>query len=275
MNNKNIHKRTIQIIGLLILVFWGCNKSENDDLTKSNDLVLINNNFESNDIFPPWEKQCNAQSFSIVTENPRKGKYCAQFTIDSNELWTSPNTGIKSARSEIQIFKVAPVESVIYYGWSIKIPSDYIESSEWQVIGQFHDQPDYKNGETWEKYPAHSPPVSLTYKNGKIGLTVSIPYGLGTEVISEREITKGVWNDIILKIYWSTKSDGYIEAWINSIPMTDITGKTKKYNCRNLYNSAGNYLKIGLYRSNNIKTKNTIYFDEIKSGLTFNDVKID
>lgn len=57
--------------------------------------------------------------------------------------------------------------------------------------------------------------------------------------------------------------------------MTDNSGTITRYNFRNLYNNSGNYLKIGLYRSNEIKTKNVVYFDEIKSGLSYSDVKID
>ncbi len=266
--------RTIQIIGFLMLALLGCN-TENEVLVKSDDYVFISTDFERPEIFPPWEKQCNPESFAIVSEHPRKGNYCAKFSIDSAELWTSPYSGLQSSRSEIQIFNVAPAQNEIYYAWSVKIPSNYIESSDWQVIGQFHDQPDFDNGETWNNYPAHSPPLSLAYYNNKIGLTVNVPFGPGAEIISEREIVKGTWNDIILRIYWSTKSDGYIEAWINNVPMTDISGQITRYYFRNLYNNAGNYLKIGLYRSNNIKTKNTVYYDEIKSGVTLNAVKID
>jgi len=267
--------KTIIVIGTLISSILGCENSNENEIVKDDNFIFISTDFENHDIFPPWEKQCNPKSFSIVNENPRKGNYCAKFSIDSSEYWNSPHTGIKSARSEIQIFEVAPAQKEIYYGWSVKIPADYIESSDWQVIGQFHDQPDYDNGETWDTYPANSPPVSLTYKNGKIRLTVNIPNGNGAEVISERLITKGDWTDLILRIYWSTNSDGYIEAWINNTPMTDNTGIVTRYNFKNLYNTSGNYLKIGLYRSNEIMTKNIVYFDEIKSGLNYNDVKID
>lgn len=263
------------IIGLLIFGLFSCDKTNDNELDLSTDYILLSTDFESKDIFPPWEKQCNSESFAIVSDNPRKGNYCAKFKIDSAEFWTSPFSGIKSSRSEIQIFKVAPTEKEIYYGWSVKIPEDYIESPDWQVIGQFHDQPDYEKGETWDNYPANSPPVSMTYKNGKIGLTVNVPYGNVTEVISERKISKGKWTDIILRIYWTTNSTGYIEAWINNIAMTDNSGTISRYNFRNLYNKYGNYLKIGLYRSNEIKTKNIVYFDEIKSGLNYNNVKID
>lgn len=199
------------ILVLLISIIFGCDKNDNVAI-KDNDFIFISTDFETQDIFPPWEKQSNPESFSIISESPRKGNYCAKFSIDSSEYWISPYSGIKSARSEIQIFKVAPAEKEIYYGWSFKIPDNYIESSDWQVIGQFHDQPDYENGETWDNYPANSPPVSMTYKNEKIGLTVNIPYGNGTEIISERSITKGQWTDIILRIYWTTNSNGYIEA---------------------------------------------------------------
>ncbi len=267
--------KTKLIIGIFSLCIVGCNKDDLNEPIENDDFSLLSTDFETQDIFPPWEKQCNPESFSIVTENPRKGNQCAMFSIDSSEYWTSPYSGFKCARSEIQIFKVAPAQKEVYYGWSVKIPLDYIESSDWQVIGQFHDQPDVENGETWDNYPANSPPVSLTYKNGKVGLTVNIPYGKGSEVISERSITKGQWTDVILRIYWSTNANGYIEAWINDVPMTDNTGTITRYIFRNLYNNSGNYLKIGLYRSNEIKSKNVVYFDEIKSGLNYNDVKVD
>jgi Polysaccharide lyase len=275
MKVKTMNMTTkILLSGIFLSGIIGCDKVDKMTSLENNDFVFITTDFETHDIFPPWEKQGNSESFSIVTEAPRKGNYCARFLIDSSEYWTSPYSGIKSARSEIQIFNVAPAQKEIYYGWSVKIPEDYIESSDWQVIGQFHDQPDFEHGETWDNYPANSPPVSLTYKNGKIGLTVNIPHGFGSEVISERLITKGQWTDLILHLYWSTSSDGYIEAWINEIPMTDHSGTITRYSFTNLYNNSGNYLKIGLYRSNEITTKNIVYFDEIKSGLNYNDVKI-
>lgn len=273
--HRTIKLKSAIIPAVLAATIVGCDKNNEIVPDADSKLVLISTDFESQNIFPPWEQQGNPGSFSVVTEAPRKGNRCAQFTIDASDYWTSPYSGIKSARSELQIFEVAPAQKTIYYGWSVKIPEDYIESSEWQVIGQFHDQPDYKNGETWDNYPANSPPVSMTYKNGKIGLTVNIPFGNGSEVISERLVNKGQWTDIILHIYWSTSSEGYIEAWINNTPMTDASGTITKYYFRNLYNNSGNYFKIGLYRSNKITTKNMVYFDEIKSGFTYNDVKID
>ncbi|MDD3686971.1 MAG: polysaccharide lyase [Bacteroidales bacterium] len=263
--------KTLKLIGLLLLTLVGCD----DQAPQPTDYVLLNTDFESEAIFPPWEKQGNPESFAIVTEDPRKGTYCAKFTIDAGELWASPYSGLERARSEIQHYKVAPAQQELYYAWSLKIPTDYIESSDWQVVGQFHDQPDYANGESWANYPGHFPPVSFTYKNGKIGLTIHHPFETGTTVISERAITKGVWNDIVLRIYWSTTSDGYIEAWINNTPMTDSSGKITRYQCRNLYNSSGNYLRLGLYRSIEITTTNSVYYDEIKSGLTFADVAND
>ncbi len=267
--------QTIAILGVLVATGFSCNKNNEFVPPPTNNYIGISTNFETQIIFPPWEKQGNAESFSIVSESPRKGHGCAKFSIGSSEYWTSPNSGIATARSEIQIFNVAPADKELYYGWSVKIPNDYAESSDWQIIGQFHDQPDYAHGETWDTYPAHSPPIAITYKNGKVGLAVAVPCGNDPEIISERAITKGEWTDIVLRIYWSTNENGFIEAWVNATPMTDNSGTITRYYFRNLYNNSGNYLKIGLYRSNNITTANSVYFDEIKSGLTYQDVTIE
>jgi len=44
---------------------------------------------------------------------------------------------------------------------------------------------------TWDNYQANSPHVYLTYKNGKIGLSINIPHSSGSLVISECAIIKG------------------------------------------------------------------------------------
>ena len=62
----------------------------------------------------------------------------------------------------------------VFYSWHFKIDSTYEENDDWQIISQFHDQPDPASGETWDNYPAHSPPLAYKYKNGN--LVISVPY---------------------------------------------------------------------------------------------------
>jgi len=41
-------------------------------------------------------------------------------------------------------------------------------SESWQVIGQWHVQPDWKSGETWGKWSGHgkNPPLWIEYDDG-------------------------------------------------------------------------------------------------------------
>lgn len=69
--------KTLKLIGLWVLTLVGCDEHS----PQSTDYVLLDTDFEEQAIFPPWEYQGNSESFEIVTENPRKGTYCAKFTI--------------------------------------------------------------------------------------------------------------------------------------------------------------------------------------------------
>jgi hypothetical protein len=208
-------------------------------------------------------------SIKIDSTFPRSGKRCAKFTLDGTDVYVSPAGGRESARAEMELFGVAPDRSEFYYGWSIRIPEEYEESGDWQVIGQFHDQPDAAAGETWETYPPHPPPIAFNYKNSKITLVANTP-GEKSMVLAEREIQKGVWHDVVLRAYWSTQADGFVEAWIDGVPLSN-EGMTRRYG-PTLNNAAGNFLRIGLYRSMEIKTSNAVYYDEIRIGKTHESV---
>ncbi len=260
---------------LFTILFSLCLSVCGSDNAGSGDInmVLIDTDFEDG-TYSPWEAQYSTEDYSILIseENPRTGNKCIKFTIGVNDYWLSPYSGNTSARSEINLKNTAPYHADVYYAWSMLIPSDYTESNDWQVTGQFHDQPDTSAGETWSTFPARSPPLAYNLKGNKVQLTTSLPDNI-VRVISERVVEKDVWIDIITHVYWSTEDDGFVEAWINGEQMTSPDGTTTRYYHKNLYNKAGNYLQIGLYRSKSIETENSIYYDEIRSGYTFDSVQ--
>lgn len=258
------------IVLVSFLPFASCMRSPlNDDGVLP---VYINTDFDSGNI-NGWSKNyvVEGYSFQYSTVSPRSGTACAQFNLRPDDIMHA-NEIVSSTRTEIAIDGVAPWRGDVYYGWSFKIDSAYIDSDEWQVVGQFHDKPDFAAGESWEFYPPNSPPVSYTLQNGEIALSMSTP---GNRVIkvARRAVAKGVWLDIVTHVYWSEGIDGFVEAWINDVPLTPYNGKDYKYYRPNLFNRSGNYLKIGLYRSKEIKTTNTVYFDSVRSGKTYAEVR--
>jgi len=241
---------------------FGCKRIEE----YPDNLELINLDFENQSI-SPWEGQYNDGNFQIVQDNAIGIHNCGKFVLnEGGDYWISPNNGSETARSEIQVFNSTKLNTTMYYAWDLLIPEEYAESDDWQVIGQFHDQPDISIGETWITYPAHSPPISVKYKNGNLIIAVYSWESNGIVDIAIVGIEKGKWNKIKLKISWSVTENGSLQAWLNNTTIESPSGQTI-YIGRNSFNKACNYFKIGIYRSKSIMSKAVVYYDNIISSF--------
>lgn len=242
------------------------------------EIIYINLDFEDS-THQPWESQYTTgqwnsnNHFEISNDTPTNGgSNSGRFYIGSGgDFWTSPNNGSETARSEIQLKATALEGYEVYYSWDIKIDSSYTESSDWQIIGQFHDQPDPALGESWSNYPANSPPLAFKYRNGELVIAV---YSFDTNSVMDLTtvaFSKGDWHNLTFRVNWSVDSDGFMEFWLDGNIIQE-SGQSR-YTARNCINNAGNYLKIGLYRSKNITTEGIVFYDNIKSGSTLSDVQ--
>ncbi len=156
----------------------------------------------------------------------------------------------------------------------------------WQVIGQWHQQPDFENGESWENYPeaGKSVPIAINYnffsnsdssysaiKNDPQTATlhgynpewnnvstISLSYGNPPKAIAVMKIEKNTWYTIKLHIRWGEDENGFVQAWVNGNEFTD----GRHYGV-NMLNSASHYFKFGLYRNPGILYTNSIYYDDI------------
>ncbi len=220
--------------------------------------------------YSPWNGQYASApgNFDFSSTDPYEGSLCGKFSLgEGGDYWLSPATGIESARSELEARDYAPSGSTVFYSWALKIDESYVESEDWQVIGQFHDRPDEARGETWDSYPARSPPLAFKYRSGSLVVAAYSWDSGGVIDLASAPIEKGRWHRIAARVRWSAGRDGEIEAWLDGVPIESPDGRTT-YAARNCFNEAGNYLKIGLYRSMAIGTEATVYFDDVKSGPT-------
>ncbi|GAB6091684.1 polysaccharide lyase [Spirochaeta dissipatitropha] len=265
------------IIVLLSFVFLSCNTNRVTPYDYGKP-VYINLDFEDG-THSPWEGQYNDSAyngqynFEISTKTPPNGgNFSGRFFLGSGgDYWLSPNNGLESARSEIQLKSTAQEGNEIYYSWFFMIDSNYIESDDWQIIGQFHDQPDPAIGETWNNYPANNPALSYKYRNGQLIIAV---YSFESKSVMDLvgiPINKGEWYQIKSRIFWSTEDDGFMEFWLDG-QQIEASGLTR-YTARNCFNKAGNYLKLGIYRSKDIDSVGIVYFDNILSGPTAQSAK--
>lgn len=145
------------------------------------------------------------------------------------------------------------------YAYKFLIDRNYIESDEWQGIMQFHDQPDFLKGETWETYGNKGsklyPPLMMNYSNGKVNI-VHNNKSIQGEPLVEKNVIKDFWNTVVIH-YRNGYDDGFVEIYLNGENITNgsVRGQT-------IYNDVANYIKIGLYRDPLISTTNTIYIDD-------------
>lgn len=197
------------------------------------------------------------------------------------------------SRAELSFDQYAYEGQETWYEWSFFIPEDYPNvplkasdgSPNWQILGQWHQQPVLCKGEDWSNYSGEgeSPPVSLNYDfivasdpafqaiiddedynsvhgfnanwNNTSILTVAVmnkPVAFGT-------IQKGEWVKIKFHILWSQTNEGFVEVWKNDTLLTD----GKCFGC-NMLNMESHYFKFGLYRNYRIDNTQSVYVDDVK-----------
>jgi hypothetical protein len=228
---------------------------------------IFEDDFESKSkTFSLWETEVARGNYSvqIVDDYQRRGNHAVKFTLGPKDIVNNGN------RSELRYQDYDPNISEVYYSWSVMLDSNYIDTGKWQILGQWHDQPDESIGETWDTYPPNNPPISLHYLNGYMYAIVSEPQGKyenASKRSKKKRVELGKWIDIVFHIYWSLEEDGFVTVWIDGENVTPYNGKDYKIYAPTIFNRAGNYLKIGLYRASGATVTNTVYFDNVKIGM--------
>jgi hypothetical protein len=164
-----------------------------------------------------------------------------------------------------------------WYGWSFFVPSHVNGISNnffWNFIGQFQQSPSAQ-------------PAWVFFKSSGDGLRplclmrfiVTTQYwqcdGPGRYPIVPNDDFMNRWHDIIINARWTASEDGFLKLWLNGDLIVDYVGVTT---------SSGNtsvYFKYGLYRMrppigvfNDTEVRNVVYFDEVRKGLSRDEVDI-
>ena len=229
--------------------------------------------------FAAWSSKEAARpdSVGIVSRPCRSGRYAARFTVRPGERVSNGN------RAEITYDNGESPGREGWYAWSFLVPIEYsnVEARphQWQCLGQWHDQPNPHRGETWDKFPGHSPSIAVYYTFVKGVARIELWYGTyraneNQKIIASVPIQLGKWYDIAFHIGWSNRENGFIEAWFNGKPLTPLNGRDHKVAGANMWNDYSHYLKIGLYRSSDFRSTNSVYFDEVRIGNSLEEVAL-
>ncbi len=181
-------------------------------------------------------------------------------------------------RAELKIFNEDALNQEVWYSWSIMVPESYQDTVNFgkQIFSQFHMLPDFDQGEDWGTYDAE-PMLVLIYNFNGEDRHIYIHYGLkyeNEEPVAQIPVEKGRWYDFTFQLKWSKSDSGFVQAWVNREKVTPFNGEDHKVYGRNMYNYVPPYLKMGLYRAEEVTTTNTIYIDELRIGNTYEEVNI-
>ena len=278
---------------LLLISFFivlGCKKK---NTSEESDLQTICFDFEST--LEDWKNLGGSgerkfeSDIEITSELSYSGAKSCKFTI-------SPESNVANGnRAELTFDEKAIEGDDSWYEWVFYIPESYQDVSledstgapNWQVIGQWHQQPNFAAGETWDNYSemGKSVPIAVNYyyfsnndpeylklkqdpksdvlhgfnKDWNEVSVVGLSYGDSPSSIAVKKIEKNTWYKIRLNIKWSQNDDGFVQAWIDEEEFTN-----GKHYGLNMLNEVSHYFKFGLYRNPTIPYTNSLYYDDIK-----------
>ena len=180
-----------------------------------------------------------------------------------------------SRRTELVRDGIGGVGTERWYGWSVFLPNDYqVDPNSFEILGQFHSQPDFHLGEQWRsppgsfdisgsnhwEYQLNWDPKPLTIGNDP---TAGDPPG-GKQKFDMGEISPGVWTDFIVQAKWSYENDGILNIWRDGVQVVSHLGP-------NTYNDqAAHFFKLGIYKPDwhwaphkSVVDHRVVYFDEL------------
>ena len=205
--------------------------------------------------------RANDKSFQLIDAGEETGNRFARFMVDKGDLVKG------GTRSEVVIVEDNNLKHRdAYYSWWLQLDKGYPAIKKWQLFAQWHDQPDQENGMTWSTKPDTFPPISLRCQNLNLYLQVNKPHVNQWYVGPMIPIQPGSWVKLFFHIHWSAEDDGFIEPWMADQPLTPYNGTDHRLYVSTLYNSTGNFLKIGNYRHNQIEGATSVDVDDIRIG---------
>ena len=229
------------------------------------DHVLMVSTFENAADFDKWTKEtCRPGALGISTEVARKGRSSARFEFMKSDV-TNYNGYVRA-----EIHQDSPPDAENWYGFSSYLPGDFVSDPMAEKIAQWHEIPDWDLGENWR-----SPPISLGIQNDRYYLQILWAAAAvntndtkdGQKDIDLGPVDKAKWNDWVVHIKFSYRSDGILEIWKNKQKIFSYYGPNS-FNDKHLP-----YFKIGIYKwgwkdwaGYSPEEKRVLFYDEVRIG---------
>jgi hypothetical protein len=145
-----------------------------------------------------------------------------------------------------------------YTAFMLYVPEDVPDPASWQMIYQ------------WRQTSSNSPPMSLDFMpNGNYSLVLRNDID-GYEQIYTAALPRGQWVKFLVQHYFGLSGNGYVKLWVDDVFKVDYTGTIGWYSSQGDYDVDG---RFGIYRGGTSKWC-TMYFDEVRIGTSYSQVKI-
>jgi hypothetical protein len=170
-------------------------------------------------------------------------------------------------RAEVSVDYPFQPGDTVRYSWRFMVPKEFVSDApknRWWVVGQWHDQPNRIRGETWQNFPANSPPILLGIGELEGALAMGLTYGPGNQNLGSRSaghvpLERGNWHSISVVIRWSQGTDGKASVFVDDPSKPALVAEGP-----NMNNDFQHYWKLGMYRHPDIATDNWIYIDDLE-----------
>lgn len=202
------------------------------------DGIVWRGDFETGDL-SQWNKveRVSDDRLEVVPGDPATtgGKYLLKTTVHQGD----DPINASGNRNELVYTGDPASEEERFYRWRTMWPGDYASVEEWQLFTQWHH--DGTSG---------SPPVELYVFGEEMRLRVN------EEIVWTAPLERDKWRQFDLHVKWSAdENEGFVEL--------DVDGRNvlPRMNVATLYPGEGVYLKMGLYRDENVSEPQTIFHD--------------
>lgn len=208
---------------------------------------------------PPWGGgTCYGPKGGVTTDPTmhRKGSYAGKFEVYDGDCTSYPT------RALVRWNQHFCEGDDRYIGYSMYVPSNLpAPSPGWMNLGQFG------YGPPWGYPPLH-------FNNDDNGFRMSV-YNQYNTRLTYVPFSRDAWTDIVLHERFSKNpSIGFVEIWVNGVPLTMANGSTRYYTNTLRDDATGcgsldiqQYRKAGMWPS-----PLTVWFDEVKVGASYADV---
>src|SRR5262249_34823941 len=189
----------------------------------------------------------------VVTSPVAQGHYAARFEVRQGDKWR----GSTGNRAELSRSTGEREGQVRWYSWwTMFDPSyPYDTTHGWQIFAQWHSDLEISQS-----------PVQMYASGNDIGLQTVPGDADGRPLPSitwwQGPMERGRWHHFVLHVRWSSdRRRGFVELWVDGRHVLPRSA------AQTLIPGYGNYLKVGLYRSDLIVPTAVLYQD----GVTVTD----